>query len=127
MSAIDRLWADARDGISSISPGAAAELQRQGALLIDTRPEAQRREFGEIPGALTVDRNVLEWRLDPTCPHHHERVTDAGQTIVVFCQQGYSSVLAVATLVRLGLADVHDLAGGFDAWAAAGLPTIVPR
>jgi rhodanese-related sulfurtransferase len=123
MSAIDRLWAQARDEISSISPESAADLQSRGALMVDTRPEAQRRQFGGIPGAVTVERNVLEWRLDPTCPHHHELVSDPGQTIVVFCQEGYSSVLAVASLGRLGLSDVHDLSGGFEAWAAAGLPT----
>ena len=122
MSAIDRLWAQARDEISSISPETAADLQHHGALLVDTRPEAQRRQFGEIPGAVTVERTVLEWRLDPTCPHHHERISGHDQTIVVFCQEGYSSVLAVATLGRLGLTAVHDLAGGFGAWAAAGLP-----
>jgi rhodanese-related sulfurtransferase len=123
VSAIDELWARTRAEISSVAPDRAAALQRNGALLVDTRPVAQRQQFGEIADALIVERNVLEWRLDPSCPHHHALVVDPGQAIVVFCQEGYSSVLAVSSLARLGLSNVHDLAGGFEAWAAAGLPT----
>ena len=122
MASIDEVLAAARRRISSISPHEAASRQGLGALLVDTRPIEQRQEFGEIPGAITVDRNVLEWRLDPACPHRHAAVTAHDQQIVVFCQQGYASVLAVASLGELGLTDVHDLAGGFAAWAEAGLP-----
>jgi rhodanese-related sulfurtransferase len=126
MASVDDLHAASRARISSISPSDAAARREQGALFVDTRPEAQRHEFGEIPGAVVIERNVLEWRLDPTSPHHHQAVTAHDQAIVVFCQQGYASVLAVATLGELGLSDVHDLAGGFDAWAAAGLPIVPP-
>jgi rhodanese-related sulfurtransferase len=122
VASIDEVLAVTRQRISSISPEEAATRQGCGALLVDTRPVEQRREFGEIPGAITVDRNVLEWRLDPASPHRHAAVTAHDQPIVVFCQQGYASVLAVASLGGLGLTDVHDLAGGFAAWAEAGLP-----
>ena len=93
-----------------------------GATFVDTRPAAQRAEFGEIVGAVVIERNVLEWRLDPTGEHRLESI-DHDRPIVVFCQEGYSSSLAVASLVDLGLADVHDLSGGFAAWSAAGFPT----
>ena len=86
------------------------------------RPVAQRLEHGAIPGSTTIDRNVLEWRLDPTSPNRLPIVDEHDGPIVVYCQQGYSSSFAVANLVDLGLTDVHDLTGGFDAWAAAGLP-----
>ena len=89
---------------------------------MDTRPIAQRRQFGEIPGSVVIERNVLEWRLDPASPHRHPAATDHDRTIVVLCQEGYASSLAVASLRGLGLRDVHDLAGGFAAWARAGLP-----
>jgi len=95
---------------------------RDGALLVDTRPLEQRRRDGEIPGAVVVDRNVLEWRLDPTCPHRLAEVTGADQQVILLCHQGYSSSLAAATLRRLGLRRATDVAGGFEAWAAAGLP-----
>jgi rhodanese-related sulfurtransferase len=121
-SAIDRHLEKARRGISIVRPEAAAELHAAGALLVDTRPAAQRAEFGQIPGAVVIERNVLEWRLDPTSEHRHPAAIDHTGPIVVFCQEGYSSSLAVASLTALGINEVHDLAGGFAAWAAAGLP-----
>jgi rhodanese-related sulfurtransferase len=126
-SAIDRHLAEVRAGISVIDPNCAAELRDAGALMVDTRPVAQRHEFGEMPGAVVVDRNVLEWRLDPTSPHRLDVIQRADQPIVVFCQEGYSSSLAVASLAGLGLTNVHDLAGGFEAWAGAGLPIVGGR
>ncbi len=122
MAAIDDVLAAARRRINSVG-SRRGELTAAGALLVDTRPEAQRREYGDIPGAVTIERNVLEWRLDPTSAHRHEAIDAADQPIVVFCQDGYASVLAVASLTDLGLTGVHDLAGGFAAWAQAGLPT----
>src|SRR5258708_26805021 len=95
---------------------------QQGALLVDTRPVAQRRRDGELPGALILERNVLEWRLDPDSPHRVAELTSAEQTVILFCNQGYASSLAAATLKRLGLVNATDLVGGFEAWAAAGLP-----
>jgi rhodanese-related sulfurtransferase len=121
-SAIDRHLEAVRRGISILTPEAAAELRAAGALLVDTRPVAQRTEFGQIPGAVVIDRNVLEWRLDPTSAHRHPATIDHHGPIVVFCQEGYSSSLAVASLAALGVPDVHDLGGGFAAWVAAGLP-----
>ena len=121
--AVDRLLAAARRRISILDPTAAAGLRDEGAVFVDTRPVHQRRAHGEIPGALVIDRNVLEWRLDPSSPYRDERVP-ADRPLVVFCQQGYASSLAVAALVDMGLLAVHDLGGGFDAWRAAGLPTV---
>ena len=119
---VDRLLRRARARISRIDAHDAARLLARGALLVDTRPAAQRREHGVIPGSISVERNVLEWRLDPTSPNRLRELDDHDGPIVVYCQEGYSSSFAVANLVDLGLADVHDLTGGFDAWAAAGLP-----
>jgi rhodanese-related sulfurtransferase len=125
-SRIDALVAAAREGISRIDAGAADAKRRAGAMFIDTRPVEQRDSFGSIPGAVAIDRNVLEWRVDPTSDHRHPDVAAHDGPIVVFCQQGYSSSLAVKTLVDLGVRDVHDLAGGFEAWAASGFPVSPP-
>jgi rhodanese-related sulfurtransferase len=122
MSAIDRLLSEARGQLVRVDAATAAAALRQGALLIDTRPMAQRRRDGEIPGALIVERNVLEWRLDPDSPHRLAELTSAEQTVILFCDQGYASSLAAATLKKLGLVNATDLVGGFQAWAAAGLP-----
>ena len=120
-SAIDRHLEGARRRISMIEPATAAALRDEGAVLVDTRPISQREAHGTIAGAFVIDRNVLEWRIDPTSPHRDPRI-DPDRPLIVFCQQGYSSSLAVATLVDIGVPDVHDLRGGFDAWRAAGLP-----
>jgi SAM-dependent methyltransferase len=84
--------------------------------VVDTRPIEQRRRDGELPGAIVVDRNVLEWRLDPSCPHHLPEVTDVGRRIILVCNEGFSSSLAAATLRDLGLERATDLIGGFQAW-----------
>ena len=87
-----------------------------GGLVVDTRPVELRQRDGEMPGAVVVDRNVLEWRLDPTSPHRLAAVTGADQRIVVVCDEGYASSLSAATLRRLGLRRATDLDGGFQAW-----------
>ena len=113
-SAIDELLAAARSGLDRVEP---ADLPREvaaGALVVDTRPLEQRQRDGALDGALVIDRNVLEWRLDPTCPSHVPEVTSADQRIVVVCNEGYSSSLAAATLRRLGLGRATDLVGGFQ-------------
>lgn len=122
-SAIERRLEQACARISRVEPRLAHELVQGGALMIDTRPAGQRERFGVIPGAVVVERVHLEWRLDPTSTHRHPAVIEHHGPIVVFCQEGYSSILAVESLVDLGMTDVHELAGGFEAWAIAGLPT----
>jgi len=91
-----------------------------GALVVDTRSEAQRRRDGELPGALVVERNVLEWRLDPASPHRLAEAGDRLRTIVVVCDEGYASSLAAASLQDLGLVNATDLEGGYQAWKRLG-------
>lgn len=119
---IDQLLAVARARLARVDPHAAASILASGGLLVDIRPAAQRRPEGEIPGAIVVERNVLEWRLDPASPDRLAVVTGYDHTIVLVCSEGYASSLAAAVLQDLGLWGATDLAGGFRAWAAAGLP-----
>ena len=90
-----------------------------GALVVDIRPEDQRRRDGALPGAVVIDRNVLEWRLDPSSPHRIPQVVSADARVIVVCNEGYSSSLAAYTLRRLGLHRATDLVGGYQAWLAA--------
>ena len=115
-AAIDVLLEEARRGMQRVQPADLASEVAAGALLIDTRPLDQRLGDGDLPGALIIDRNVLEWRLDPTCPHHIPEASSAEVRIIVICNEGYSSSLAAATLRRLGLARATDLVGGFQDW-----------
>ncbi len=93
----------------------------EGALLVDTRPEAQRRRDGHMPGAVVVERNVLEWRLDPSSPHRLAAMDDPRRRVIVVCDEGYASSLAAASLLDLGV-DATDLDGGFQAWRAHAGP-----
>jgi rhodanese-related sulfurtransferase len=119
---IDEVLGAARARLRRLDPRDAAAAQAAGALLVDIRPVEVRRRDGEVPGALIVDRNVLEWRLDPRSPHRLPEISGYDRTIVVLCTEGYASSLAAASLQDLGLHRATDLAGGFVAWAAAGLP-----
>ncbi|MBV9923038.1 MAG: sulfurtransferase [Pseudonocardia sp.] len=122
MSGIDDLLAAARTRLDRPDPARAVEMVARGAVLVDTRPGWQRAEEGELPGALVIERNHLEWRLDPTSTARIPEAVDHDVTWIVFCSEGYSSSLAAASLQDLGLHNATDLDGGFRAWKAAGLP-----
>jgi rhodanese-related sulfurtransferase len=115
--------ADARARLDRVGPQRAAELRDGGAILVDTRPQWQRDAEGSLPGALIIERNHIEWRLDPASDARIPEATDHDVTWIVFCSEGYSSSLAAASLHDLGLRNATDLDGGFQAWKAAGLPT----
>jgi rhodanese-related sulfurtransferase len=117
-SAISRLLEEQRRGLDRVEPADLASVQADGALVVDVRPVEQRRRDGELPGALVIDRNVLEWRLDPTSPHRLPMADDPDRRIVLVCHEGYSSSLAAHTLQLLGLANATDLRGGYQAWVA---------
>jgi rhodanese-related sulfurtransferase len=127
VSAVDRLLAEARLGLRRVDPAQAKEIYDEGGLLVDIRPAAQRADFGEIPGALIVERNNLEWRLDPGGSHRLPEAEDPDRPVVIVCQEGYASSLAAASLISLGRTAVTDLDGGFAAWKRAGLPTTAAR
>lgn len=115
-AAIDALLEAARRGTDRVLPADLAAEIAAGALIVDIRPIEQRQRDGDMPSALVIDRNVLEWRLDPTSAHHVPGMTDPGRRIVIICNQGYSSSLAAATLRQLGLQRATDLDGGYQAW-----------
>jgi len=117
---VDDLLEDARSRLDRLDPAGAAAALATGAKLVDIRPEWQRVRDGEVPGSLIVERNHLEWRLDPSSS---ARVPSAaeGQRWVVICEEGYTSSLAADALNSIGV-PATDVIGGFRAWAAAGLP-----
>lgn len=123
---IDEVLAAARTRLRRFSPAEAQDAVATGAVLVDIRPQAQRRAEGEIPGAAIVERNVLEWRFDPRSA---ARLPSANYDlqVIVFCSEGYTSSLAAAALQDLGIWRATDLAGGFRAWQAAGLPVSIER
>ncbi|MBZ9639182.1 rhodanese-like domain-containing protein [Streptomyces sp. PSKA30] len=120
---IDGLLERVREGYERVEPQDAYDAARAGeALLVDIRYAALRERDGLIPGALVVERNELEWRLDPHGSHRLPEATSHDLRVVVICNEGYASSLAADSLHRLGLHRATDLVGGFQAWRAAGLP-----
>lgn len=115
MATIDEYLESARSRLSRVSPEEVETAVANGALLVDIRPPHNRSEEGEMPGAVVIDRVVLEWRLAPSSD---ARIVDLepGQTVVLFCNDGYQSSLAAATLLDLGVEGATDLVGGYRAW-----------
>ncbi|MGH8866401.1 MAG: rhodanese-like domain-containing protein [Actinomycetes bacterium] len=117
--AIDALLAAARAGLDRVQPTDLEAETAAGALVVDIRPTEQRDRDGDLPGAVVIDRNVLEWRLDPTSPHRIPQATSPTRRVILVCNEGYGSSLAAATLRRLGLSRATDLVGGYQAWLVA--------
>ncbi len=124
---IDEHLARVRAGLDRLGPQEAYAAAADGALLVDIRYAELRERDGLIPGALVIERNELEWRLDPVGSHRVPQATDHDQRIVVICNEGYASSLAAASLHQLGLHRATDLIGGFQAWRAVGLPVSAPQ
>jgi rhodanese-related sulfurtransferase len=113
---IDDFLEDARRTLERVEVADLDALVDAGALVVDTRPAAQRERDGELPGAVVVERNILEWRLDP---QSEDRIDEASydRKVIIVCNEGYASSLAAATLRELGI-DATDLIGGYQAWLA---------
>jgi rhodanese-related sulfurtransferase len=121
---IDELLADARARLHRLGPLEAAVRVAEGAVLVDIRPAAQRAAEGSVPGALVVERNVLEWRFDPASDARLPQATGYDLEVVVLCSEGYTSSLAADALRSLGLHRATDVIGGFSGWTAVGLPVV---
>jgi len=118
---IDELLADSRAGLERIEPEDLARAVADGALLVDIRPVELRSRDGELSGAIVIDRNVLEWRLDPVSDHRLPEIASHDDTVVLVCDEGYASSLAAATLQTLGLHRATDLVGGYQALRHHGI------
>jgi rhodanese-related sulfurtransferase/predicted metal-dependent enzyme (double-stranded beta helix superfamily) len=122
---IDQVLSAARTRLRRLPPEEAHEAMiKTGAILVDIRPGAQRAVEGSIPGALVVERNVLEWRFDPASSARLPVATDHDIQVIVFCSEGYTSSLAAIALQDLGLQRATDMIGGFQAWKAMRLPLL---
>ncbi len=118
MTPIDKRLAEARQNLDRVEPVDLTEMLSAGAILVDIRPESFRQEEGVHTDALIIERNVLEWRLDP---NSEARIIDIepDTPIIIMCNEGYASSLAAADLVKMGFSAATDLIGGYRAWRAA--------
>ena len=122
---LEQLLNEARGRIERLSPAQALAAAADGALIVDIRSDLDRERTGVVPGSVHIPRTVLEWRVAPDSPWRNPHLGRPGRPLVLVCDHGYSSSLAAATLVELGL-DASDVIGGFDAWLATGLPVAAP-
>jgi rhodanese-related sulfurtransferase len=125
MATIDVVLAEARGRLDRLGPHGAQAATASGALLVDLRPEVNRRTEGTIPGALVIERNELEWRLDPESESHIPQASHDAW-VILFCNEGYASSLAATSLHAVGVTAATDIIGGYRAWRAAGLPVLEP-
>ncbi len=121
MSRIDLVLRAARRRYRRLPAAKVPDALRRGAILVDIRPQAQRFREGEVPGALVIERNVLEWRCDPTSEARLPQATRDDVEWVILCSEGYTSSLAVAALLDIGLHRATDVVGGYRALAASGV------
>ena len=121
MSRIDRVLDRARNRYRRLSAEEVPDALRRGAVLVDIRPQPQRAREGELPGALVIERNVLEWRVDPTSDARLPQAIDDDVEWVIVCSEGYTSSLAAAALLDLGLHRATDVVGGYHALVGAGV------
>ena len=117
-NSIAKILAEARRSLLRVTPEMLSGERENGTLIVDIRPVEQRQRDGDLPGAIVIDRNVLEWRLDPSSEHRIPQVTGYDIRIVVVCNEGYRSSLAAAVLQKLGLHQAVDMIGGYQAWLA---------
>ncbi len=118
---MEELLSSARRELVRLSPPEALEAAERGGVLVDIRSDTQRAADGLIPTAVSVSRNVLEWRLDPGSEHCDPELACRNRPVILICNEGYQSSLAAATIRRFGV-DATDVVGGFQAWREAGLP-----
>jgi rhodanese-related sulfurtransferase len=115
-SSIEEVLEESRRHLERVQPEQLAEEVAAGALVVDIRPVENREAEGLLPGSVVVDRNVLEWRLDPTSPDRIPEADDPGRRVILVCNEGYASSLAAEALQRVGLSRATDLVGGYRAW-----------
>jgi rhodanese-related sulfurtransferase len=112
----------AESEITAIDVGAAIELMGDpDAVIVDIRDIRELQREGRIPGSVHAPRGMLEFWVDPDSPYHRE-IFASGKRFVFHCSKGWRSALATKTMQDMGLARVAHIAGGFEAWVAAGGP-----
>lgn len=119
---VDELLERARARLQRLTAAQAEQAATDGGLIVDIRSAAQQQRDGLVPGAVRIERNVLEWRADPRGPWYDPRLAGRRGPLILMCAEGYQSSLAAAMLQEMGIADATDLIDGFDGWREAGLP-----
>jgi rhodanese-related sulfurtransferase len=122
MKGFKQLLAEANAVVETISVQQALELANDPSVqFVDVREQVELAAGGTIPGAVHAPRGLLEFIADPESPSHKKPLS-SGKKLVLFCASGGRSALASKTLTDMGIGKVSHVAGGFNAWKAAGGP-----
>ena len=113
---------EAKARITTISlDEARARHGREEVVFVDLRDVRELEREGMIPGAFHCPRGMLEFWIDPDSPYHKE-IFASGKAFIFYCNGAWRSALACDVAQQMGLTPVSEMAGGFTAWKAAGLP-----
>lgn len=108
-----------RKQVPEMQASQASQAIRSGSLLVDVREREEWLE-GHVAGAVHLTMGQLETGIQLL-------TEDRTTSLVLYCQTGMRSLFAAASLLQLGYQDVCSLAGGIQAWQAAGLPVVHPE
>lgn len=120
MKSAHDLVAAAKARIQEISIDQADEAIREADVVIDVR-ETDEYQAGHVPGAIHASRGLLEFKLSSS-----PQLTSRDLKVVLYCKTGGRAALAACTMHDMGYLQVQSIAGGFDAWVAAGKPVASP-
>jgi len=115
------LVAAAKTRVQEISVAQAEEAIRDADALVDVR-EMDEFVAGHLPGAVHISRGMLEFRFSGM-----PALQPRDLKVVLYCKTSGRAALAAAALHDMGYLNVQSIAGGFDAWAAAGKPVAKPE
>lgn len=121
MKTAQDLVAAAKAHVTEVPLSDAETAIRQADVLIDVR-EADEFAAGHLPGAIHASRGMLEFKLSAT-----PALTPRDLKVVLYCKTSGRAALAAAAMQAMGYLNVSSIAGGYDAWAAAGKPVHKPE
>ena len=114
------LVALAKSRIQELSVEQAQDAIRDADVLVDVR-EAEEFSAGHLPGAVHISRGMLEFKFSA-----NPALQSRDLAIVLYCKTSGRAALAASALHDMGYLKVQSIAGGFDAWVAAGKPVAKP-
>lgn len=114
------LVAAAKTRVQEVSLDNAEQAIREADVLVDVR-EADEYAAGHLVGAVHISRGMLEFKFSA-----NPALQSRDLKVVLYCKTSGRAALAGAALQDMGYLNVQSIAGGFDAWAAAGKPVAKP-
>ena len=111
-----KLVAEAEAQVKSLTPAEVEKkLKQTGVTLIDLRDIRELKRDGTIAESIHIPRGMLEFWVDPESPYYKSELNDT-EEVILFCNGGWRSALAAASLQSMGVKNVAHMSGGFGQW-----------